>query len=354
MPTETYGILLVSFSKHSHQQHSHPPVPSPSPPAHHRRRRLSRHRPRLAPLQPAMGWPTRRTLLRGPRRVHRRPSRRYRQRSAARLNGGPRSSSAPPEAGKHLWIDKFPGATLAESEASAGRGRAHRRPGDHSRLRLRHPRPAHPPSPRQRRLRHPARRPRRCDVRQGLAAPDNPTSRFCRPQWSVEIPRYQKGTADSGGLCRRSDPRMPRPHPPRRRSRRSLLLSRTRCPRLRRFWHLDPDRCRRPRGHLVRRAHRHSIPSPRRTVAGVPNRHPPERHHRRQKARARRLSARLQHRLRLPAHSPRPHAVARRPTRPNRRPIRGHSGPSSRTRRLGSPPSTTTARPATASAKRGI
>ena len=118
MPAETYGILLVSFSKHSHQQHFIP---------------LYQAHPRLRIIGVA-DYPDIDPDLRA-----------YNQHWAGQL-GVPYSEDLDEsindsaidivsvgceierrsalivraaEAGKHLWIDKFPGATLAESEASA-------------------------------------------------------------------------------------------------------------------------------------------------------------------------------------------------------------------------------------------
>ena len=118
MPAETYGILLVSFSKHSHQQHFIP---------------LYQAHPRLRIIGVA-DYPDIDPDLRA-----------YNQQWAGQL-GVPYSEDLDEsiddpavdivsvgceierrsalivraaEADKHLWIDKFPGATLAESEASA-------------------------------------------------------------------------------------------------------------------------------------------------------------------------------------------------------------------------------------------
>lgn len=118
MSAETYGILLVSFSKHSHQQHFVP---------------LYQAHPRLRIIGVA-DYPDIDPDLRC-----------YNQQWARQL-GVPyserldRSIDSPAVdivsvgceierrsdlitraagAGKHLWIDKFPGATLAEAEAAA-------------------------------------------------------------------------------------------------------------------------------------------------------------------------------------------------------------------------------------------
>lgn len=118
MSAETYGILLVSFSKHSHQQHFVP---------------LYQAHPRLRIISVA-DYPDIDPDLR-----------RYNQQWASQL-GVPYSErldrsidnsavdivsvgceierrsdliTRAAGAGKHLWIDKFPGATLAEAEAAA-------------------------------------------------------------------------------------------------------------------------------------------------------------------------------------------------------------------------------------------
>ena len=123
MPAETYGILLVSFSKHSHQQHFIP---------------LYQAHPRLRIIGVA-DYPDIDPDLRA-----------YNQHWASQL-GVPYSEDLDEsiddpaidivsvgceierrsalivraaEAGKHLWIDKFPGATLAESEAVRSRSNA--------------------------------------------------------------------------------------------------------------------------------------------------------------------------------------------------------------------------------------
>ncbi|MDE2814202.1 MAG: Gfo/Idh/MocA family oxidoreductase [Gemmatimonadota bacterium] len=118
MPAETYGILLVSFSKHSHQQHfiplyqAHPrlriigvadhPDIDPDLRAYNQQWAGQLGVPYSEDLDESIDDPAIDIVSVGCE---------IERRSALIVHAA--------EAGKHLWIDKFPGATLAESEASA-------------------------------------------------------------------------------------------------------------------------------------------------------------------------------------------------------------------------------------------
>ena len=192
MPAETYGILLVSFSKHSHQQHfiplyqAHPrlriigvadyPDIDPDLRAYNQQWASQLGVPYSEDLDESIDDPW----------GHRYRQRRLRDRAAVRAH-------RPRRRGRQAPVDRqISRGYYRRVRGRRRRRRVRRRPGDHPRLRLRHPRPAHPPSPRQRRLRHPARRSRRCDVRQGLAAPDHPTPRLCRPNGRWKYPDIKR------------------------------------------------------------------------------------------------------------------------------------------------------------------
>ena len=334
MPAETYGVLLVSFSKHSHQQHFIP---------------LYQAHPRLRIIGVA-DYPDIDPDLRA-----------YNQQWAGQL-GVPYSEDLnesiddpaidivsvgceierrsalivrAAEAGKHLWIDKFPGATLAESEASAAAveragvraiipGYAYGTLAQHTRQVLASgdlgtllgvhvdvmfgkgwPRPI----TQRRAFVAPNGRWKYPDIKRELLTVGayavgliqeclGPIRHVVGHAGAFFFPEHGAHGCDDFGTLTMTDAD----------GRVATLCG----------------------GRIGTASH----PS-RRAVASVPNRHPPERHHRRQKTRARRLSARLQHRLRLSARPSRSHAVAWRSARPNRRPIRGHSGPGSRARRFG-------------------
>jgi len=118
MPLPTYGILLVSFSKHSHQEHFIP---------------LYQSNPRLRIIgiadQPDIDPDLRLFNQHWARELDVPYSEEIDQAIAdpavdivsvgCEIEKRSELIIRCAEAGKHLWIDKFPGATLAECEASA-------------------------------------------------------------------------------------------------------------------------------------------------------------------------------------------------------------------------------------------